>query len=85
MKAYDFKSVEKKWQDKWEDAGVFHAVDFSEKPKFYGLVEFPYPSGAGMHVGHIKRATMSCSRSALTPTASRPRTMPSRPACTPVR
>ena len=41
MKAYDFKSVEKKWQDKWEDAGVFHAVDFSEKPKFYGLVEFP--------------------------------------------
>ena len=54
MKPYDFKSVEKKWQDKWEDAGVFHAVDFSEKPKFYGLVEFPYPSGAGMHVGHIK-------------------------------
>ena len=54
MKAYDFKSVEKKWQDKWEDAGVFHAVDFSEKPTFYGLVEFPYPSGAGMHVGHIK-------------------------------
>ncbi|MBP5273080.1 MAG: leucine--tRNA ligase, partial [Clostridia bacterium] len=54
MKPYDFKSVEKKWQDNWEDAGVFHAVDFSEKPKFYGLVEFPYPSGAGMHVGHIK-------------------------------
>lgn len=51
---YDFKSVEKKWQDKWEETGVFHAVDFSEKPKFYGLVEFPYPSGAGMHVGHIK-------------------------------
>lgn len=51
---YDFKSVEKKWQDKWEKTGVFHAVDFSEKPKFYGLVEFPYPSGAGMHVGHIK-------------------------------
>ena len=51
---YDFKSVEKKWQDKWEKTGVFHAVDFSDKPKFYGLVEFPYPSGAGMHVGHIK-------------------------------
>ena len=51
---YDFKSVEKKWQDKWEEAGVFHAEDFSEKPKFYALVEFPYPSGAGMHVGHIK-------------------------------
>ena len=51
---YDFKSVEKKWQDKWEETGVFRAVDFSDKPKFYGLVEFPYPSGAGMHVGHIK-------------------------------
>ncbi|MCQ2484165.1 MAG: leucine--tRNA ligase [Clostridia bacterium] len=51
---YDFKSVEKKWQDKWEETGVFHAEDFSEKPKFYALVEFPYPSGAGMHVGHIK-------------------------------
>ena len=51
---YDFKSVEKKWQDKWEEKGVFKAVDFSPKPKFYTLVEFPYPSGAGMHVGHIK-------------------------------
>ena len=51
---YDFKSVEKKWQDKWEKTGAFHAVDFSDKPKFYALVEFPYPSGAGMHVGHIK-------------------------------
>ena len=51
---YDFKSTEKKWQDKWEAEGVFNAVDFSEKPKFYALVEFPYPSGAGMHVGHIK-------------------------------
>ena len=54
MKAYDFKTVECKWQNKWEEAGVFHAEDFSHKPKFYGLVEFPYPSGAGMHVGHIK-------------------------------
>ena len=51
---YDFKATEKKWQDKWEDAGVFHAVEHSDKPKFYALVEFPYPSGAGMHVGHIK-------------------------------
>ena len=51
---YDFKSTEKKWQDKWEAEGVFNAVDFSDKPKFYALVEFPYPSGAGMHVGHIK-------------------------------
>ena len=51
---YDFSAVEQKWQKKWEDAGVFHARDNSDKPKFYGLVEFPYPSGAGMHVGHIK-------------------------------
>ena len=51
---YDFSAVEQKWQKKWEEAGVFHAQDNSEKPKFYGLVEFPYPSGAGMHVGHIK-------------------------------
>lgn len=51
---YNFKAVEPKWQEKWEDAGVFHAVDRSDKPKYYALVEFPYPSGAGMHVGHIK-------------------------------
>ncbi len=51
---YDFSAIEKKWQDKWDEAGIFKAVDFSEKPKFYGLVEFPYPSGSGMHVGHIK-------------------------------
>ena len=51
---YDFSAIEKKWQDKWEEAGIFHAEDDCSKPKFYGLVEFPYPSGAGMHVGHIK-------------------------------
>ncbi len=51
---YDFSATEQKWQKKWEDEGVFHAKDNSDKPKFYGLVEFPYPSGAGMHVGHIK-------------------------------
>ena len=51
---YDFKHIESKWQEKWEEEGVIHAVDNSDKPKFYGLVEFPYPSGAGMHVGHIK-------------------------------
>ena len=51
---YDFKNIEKKWQDRWEESGIFHAEDLSEKPKFYGLVEFPYPSGTGMHVGHIK-------------------------------
>ncbi|MBS6396538.1 MAG: leucine--tRNA ligase [Clostridiales bacterium] len=51
---HNFRKIEGKWQQKWEDARIFNAVDGSEKPKFYGLVEFPYPSGAGMHVGHIK-------------------------------
>lgn len=51
---YDFRNIEQKWQEKWEEAGVFHAQDNSDKKKFYALVEFPYPSGAGMHVGHIK-------------------------------
>ncbi|MGN0520890.1 MAG: leucine--tRNA ligase [Candidatus Fimenecus sp.] len=51
---YNFKEAEPKWQQKWEEEGVFHAVDNDDRPKFYGLVEFPYPSGAGMHVGHIK-------------------------------
>ncbi len=54
MANYDFKSIEKKWQDRWEKEGTFKAVDDSSLPKFYGLIEFPYPSGAGMHVGHIK-------------------------------
>ncbi len=53
-KYYDHEGVEKKWQAKWDEAGIFKAEDGSSKPKFYGLVEFPYPSGAGMHVGHIK-------------------------------
>ena len=51
---YDFKATETKWQKIWEDTGVFKAKDEFDKPKFYALVEFPYPSGAGMHVGHIK-------------------------------
>ena len=51
---YDFQSIEPKWQAKWEAARAFEACDNSDKPKFYGLIEFPYPSGAGMHVGHIK-------------------------------
>jgi leucyl-tRNA synthetase len=54
MANYDFKSIEKKWQDRWEKEGTFKAVDDFSLPKFYGLIEFPYPSGAGMHVGHIK-------------------------------
>ena len=51
---YKFREIEPKWQKKWEEAGLFRAVDGSEKPKFYALVEFPYPSGHGMHIGHIK-------------------------------
>ena len=51
---YDFKAIEKKWQDKWEAENAFVASDDYSKPKFYSLVEFPYPSGSGMHVGHIK-------------------------------
>ena len=51
---YDFKSIEQKWQNYWYQNDIFHAeTDFSKK-KFYGLIEFPYPSGAGMHVGHIR-------------------------------
>ena len=51
---YDFTKIENKWQKKWEEADAFAAKDDFSLPKFYGLVEFPYPSGAGMHVGHIK-------------------------------
>ena len=54
---YQYKKIEKKWQQKWEDAQIFKASDDFTKKKFYGLVEFPYPSGAGMHVGHIKAYT----------------------------
>ena len=51
---YDFAKVEKKWQDLWDEKKVFVASEDRTKKKFYALVEFPYPSGAGMHVGHIK-------------------------------
>ncbi len=51
---YEFDKIEKKWQDRWAEARIFEASEDHTKPKFYGLVEFPYPSGAGMHVGHIK-------------------------------
>ncbi len=54
MEKYDYKNVEKKWQQYWEEHDSFKAETGSPKPKFYALVEFPYPSGKGMHVGHIK-------------------------------
>ena len=54
LERYDFASVEPKWQKYWEEHGSFKAVTGSPKKKFYALVEFPYPSGHGMHVGHIK-------------------------------
>ena len=53
-KKYDFAAIESKWQKYWEEHQTFKAENGSKKPKFYALVEFPYPSGAGMHVGHIK-------------------------------
>lgn len=57
MKEYNFKQIEKKWQDKWEDTGVFHAKQDFSLPKYYCLVEFPYPSGQGLHVGHPRPYT----------------------------
>ena len=54
---YDFASIEPKWQKKWEEARAFAAEENSGKPKFYGLVEFPYPSGQGLHVGHARPYT----------------------------
>ena len=54
MSKYDFKAIEQKWQKYWEEHESFKAVEDYSKPKFYALVEFPYPSGHGMHVGHIK-------------------------------
>lgn len=54
---YDFKSVEEKWQRIWEEQETFKAVNGSDKPKYYALVEFPYPSGQGLHVGHPRSYT----------------------------
>ena len=54
---YNHKSVEPKWQEIWEEKGVFHADEKSEKEKFYALIEFPYPSGQGLHVGHPRPYT----------------------------
>lgn len=57
MKNYDYKNIEKKWQDRWEKECCFHAENGSEKEPFYCLIEFPYPSGQGLHVGHPRSYT----------------------------
>ena len=54
---YDFTAIEKKWQDKWEQVKPYAAVTGDKRPKFYGLIEFPYPSAAGLHVGHPRPFT----------------------------
>ena len=54
---YDFAAIEKKWQDRWEESKPYAAVTDGDKPKFYGLIEFPYPSAAGLHVGHPRPFT----------------------------
>ena len=54
---YDFAAIEKKWQDRWEESKPYAAVTGLDQPKFYGLIEFPYPSGAGLHVGHPRPFT----------------------------
>ncbi len=54
---YNYKKIEKKWQDKWDEVNCFHAENHSNKPKFFALVEFPYPSGEGLHVGHPRPYT----------------------------
>ena len=55
--AYNFKEVEKKWQLKWDEEGTFNASNNYKKKKWYGLIEFPYPSGQGLHVGHPRSYT----------------------------
>lgn len=55
--AYDYQNIEKKWQKIWDETGVFHAENRSGKPAYYALVEFPYPSGQGLHVGHPRSYT----------------------------
>ncbi len=57
MERYDHKKIEQKWQQRWEDSGAFAAEDDSTKPKDYLLIEFPYPSGEGLHVGHVRSWT----------------------------
>ncbi|MBI5622096.1 class I tRNA ligase family protein, partial [Candidatus Falkowbacteria bacterium] len=57
MQVYDHKKIEKKWQKFWDGSDLYQAEDFSDKPKYYYLIEFPYPSGEGLHVGHPRSYT----------------------------
>lgn len=57
MQEYNPTEIEKKWQDKWEKDGIYHAKTGDTKKKWYSLIEFPYPSGAGLHTGHIRSFT----------------------------
>ena len=54
---YDFAAIEKKWQANWEKTKPYAAITGDKRPKFYGLIEFPYPSGQGLHVGHPRPFT----------------------------
>ena len=54
---YDFTAIENKWQKYWDEHKTFHAENDYSKPKFYALVEFPYPSGQGLHIGHPRPYT----------------------------
>ena len=84
---YNHKVVEKKWQKVWDDNKAFAATDDYSKPKYYALVEFPYPSGQGLHVGHprpytaldiVARKRRMQGYNVLYPMVCRPRTMRSR-------
>ena len=87
---YDYTAIEHKWQDKWEEAQAFRAENKYDKPKYYALVEFPYPSGQGLHVGHprpytamdiVARKRRMEGYNAGTPLACPQRTMPSKTMC----